>query len=320
MNFKKLFLCIFLLFALVNLNAQNNAANVLPIDSIYDSISKSIIDSTLSVSKTFSLLDSLKKERILLSIFNPTIKLYGLCNTIGLTDFSIQRDLPFLKQIKPIYVNNNNWKIWFILSLVLYIALIRLVSPRKFDESAFLVFDLFFLSSVNDLKDAKFSWISVHLYIIYILSFSLILNQFFEYNQIFNEFEYYKLVWIIAGSIGIIYIIKFLVYYLVGFLLNDMISSTKMIINTIQIANFLSFVLMLFSIFYIYLSGLQLTQTIFFAMVAIFFTAIVYRIVRYLLNQISSSTLPFFYLFIYLCALELSPWLIFIKILNSYLS
>lgn len=320
MNFKKLFLCIFLLFALVSLNAQNNAANVLPIDSIYDSISKSIIDSTLSVSKTFSLLDSLKKERILLSIFNPTIKLSGLCNTIGLTDFSIQRDLPFLKQIKPIYVNNNNWKIWFILSLVLYIALIRLVSPRKFDESAFLVFDLFFLSSVNDLKDAKFSWISVHLYIIYILSFSLILNQFFEYNQIFNEFEYYKLVWIIAGSIGIIYIIKFLVYYLVGFLLNDMISSTKMIINTIQIANFLSFVLMLFSIFYIYLSGLQLTQTIFFAMVAIFFTAIVYRIVRYLLNQISSSTLPFFYLFIYLCALELSPWLIFIKILNSYLS
>lgn len=320
MNFKKFFLCIFLLFALVSLNAQNNAANVLPIDSIYDSISKSIIDSTLSVSKTFSLLDSLKKERILLSIFNPTIKLSGLCNTISLTDFSIQRDLPFLKQIKPIYVNNNNWKIWFILSLVLYIALIRLVSPRKFDESAFLVFDLFFLSSVNDLKDAKFSWISIHLYIIYILSFSLILNQFFEYNQIFNEFEYYKLVWIIAGSIGIIYIIKFLVYYLVGFLLNDMISSTKMIINTIQIANFLSFVLMLFSIFYIYLSGLQLTQTIFFAMVAIFFTAIIYRIVRYLLNQISSSTLPFFYLFIYLCALELSPWLIFIKILNSYLS
>jgi len=320
MNFKKIFLCIFLFFALVNLNAQNNAANVLPIDSINDSISESNIDSTLSVSNTFSLLDSLKNERILLSIFNPTIKLYGLFNTIGLTDFSIQRDLPFLKQIKPIYVNNNNWKIWFILSLVLYIALIRLVSPRKFDESAFLVFDLFFLSSVNDLKDAKFSWISVHLYIIYILSFSLILNQFFEYNQIFNEFEYYKLVWIIAGSIGIIYIIKFLVYYLVGFLLNDMISSTKMIINTIQIANFLSFVLMLFSIFYIYLSGLQLTQTIFFAMVAIFFTAIIYRIVRYLLNQISSSTLPFFYLFIYLCSLEFSPWLIFIKILNSYLS
>jgi hypothetical protein len=99
-----------------------------------------------------------------------------------------------------------------------------------------------------------------------------------------------------------------------------MVSSTKMIINTIQISSFLSFVLLLFSMFYIYLNGLQLTQTIFFAMVGIFFTAIIYRIVRYLLNQISNSTLPFFYLFIYLCALEISPWLIFIKILNSYLS
>ncbi len=266
------------------------------------------------------LLDSLKNERILLSIFNPTIKLSGLSNTIGLSELSNQRELPFLKQIKPIYVNNNNWKIWFILSLILYIALIRLASPRKFEESAFLVFDLFFLSSINDLKDAKFSWISVHLFIIYILSFSLILNHFFEFNQIFNEYEYYKLVWIIAGSIVIIYLIKFFIYFLVGFLLNDMISSTKMIINTIQISNFSSFVLLLFSIFYIYLSSLQLTQTIFFAMVAIFFTAIIYRIIRYLLNQITNSSLPFFYFFIYLCALEISPWLIFIKILNSYLS
>jgi len=316
MSIKRIFLCMFFICALVNINAQNNTVNVLP----NDSINNLNIDSTIKDSSTFSLLDSLKNEHILLSIFNPTIKLSGLSNTIGLTELSSQRELPFLKQIKPIYVNNNNWKIWFILSLILYIALIRIVSPRKFEESTFLVFDLFFLSSINGLKDAKFSWISVHLFIIYILSFSLILNHFFEYNQIFNEFEYYKLVWIIAGSIVIIYLIKFLVYFLVGFLLNDMISSTKMIINTIQIANFLSFVLLLFSIFYIYLSGLQLTQTIFFAMVAIFFTAIIYRIVRYLLNQISNSTLPFFYLFIYLCALEISPWLIFIKILNSYLS
>ena len=316
MSFKRFFLCIFIFCDLANLNAQDNTVNVLPSDSI----NHSIIDSSIKKSNTFSLLDSLKNERILLSIFNPTIKFYGLSNTIGLTALSSQRELPFLKQIKPIYINNNHWKIWFILSLILYIALIRLASPRKFEESTFLVFDLFFLTSINGLKDAKFSWISVHLFIIYILSFSLILNHFFEYNQIFNEFEYYNLVWIIAGSIFLIYLIKFMVYFLVGFLLNDMISSTKMIINTIQISNFLSFVLLLFSIFYIYLSGLQLTQTIFFSVVAIFFTAIIYRIVRYLLNQISNSSLPFFYLFIYLCALEISPWLIFIKILNSYLS
>ena len=310
----------FIFCALINLNAQNNAVNDLPNDSINDSISNSIIDSTLTISKTFSLLDSLKNERILLSIFNPTIKLYGISNTIGLSELSSQRELPYLKQIKPIYVNNNHWKIWFILSLILYLALIRLASPRKFEESAFSVFNFFFLSSIKSLNDAKFSWISVHLFIIYILSFSLILNHFFEYNQIFNEFEYYQLVWIISFSIIIIYSIKFLIYFLVGFLLNDMISSTKMIINTIQISNFLSFILLLFSIFYIYLSSLQLTQTIFFAMLAIFFSAIIYRIIRYLLNQISNNSLPFFYLFIYICALEISPWLIFIKILNSYLS
>jgi hypothetical protein len=149
MSFKRFFLCIFIFCVLVNLNAQDNTVNVLPIDSI----NYSIIDSTLNESSTFSLLDSLKNERILLSIFNPTIKFYGLSNTIGLTALSSQRELPFLKQIKPIYVNNNHWKIWFILSLILYIALIRLASPRKFEESTFLVFDLFFLTSINGLKE-----------------------------------------------------------------------------------------------------------------------------------------------------------------------
>lgn len=306
----------FLFCVIGNLLAQNDTAIIAKKDSINSIQSDSLNAKTL----TFSLLDSLKNERVLLSIFNPTIKFPGLMNTQGLTVNTGQRELPFLKQIKPIYSNNSYWKIWFILSLILYIALIRLSSPRNFEESAFLVFDMFFLSAIHGIKDAKFSWISVHLFIIYILSFSLILNQFFEYNQIFNEFEYNFLIWMIAAAIACIYLIKFLVYIIVGYLLNDMISSTKMIVNTIQISSFLSFVLLLFSMFYIYLNGLQLTQTIFFAMVGIFFTAIIYRIIRYLLNQISNSTLPFFYLFIYLCALEISPWLIFIKILNSYLS
>ncbi|MFZ4797107.1 MAG: DUF4271 domain-containing protein [Bacteroidia bacterium] len=316
MSFKRIFFSFIFLGTLVNLNAQNDTISILK----NDTLNLIIVDSTQSVSNSFSLLDSLKNERVLLSIFNPTIKFPGLMNTQGLSEVLSQRELPFLKQIKPKYINYNSWKIWYILCLILYIALIRLASPRNFEEAAFLVFDLFFLASINGLKDAKFSWVSVHLFVIYILSFSVILNQFFEYNQIFNEFEYYILVWIISASIGIIYLIKFLVYFLVGFLLNDMVSSTKMIINTIQISSFLSFVLLLFSMFYIYLNGLQLTQTIFFAMVGVFFTAIIYRIIRYLLNQISNSTLPFFYLFIYLCALEISPWLIFIKILNSYLS
>lgn len=306
----------FLFCVIGNLLAQKDTAIIAKKDSINSIQSDSLNAKTL----TFSLLDSLKNERVLLSIFNPTIKFPGLMNTQGLIVNTGQRELPFLKQIKPIYSSNSYWKIWFILSLILYIALIRLSSPRNFEESAFLVFDMFFLSAIHGIKDAKFSWISVHLFIIYILSFSLILNQFFEYNQIFNEFEYNFLIWMIAAAIACIYLIKFLVYIIVGYLLNDTISSTKMIVNTIQISSFLSFVLLLFSMFYIYLNGLQLTQTIFFAMVGIFFTAIIYRIIRYLLNQISNSTLPFFYLFIYLCALEISPWLIFIKILNSYLS
>ncbi len=316
MNFKKYFLCIFLLSAINIVIAQQSHIN----KNINDSLSINYIDSLSAKIESYSLLDSLQNQTTLNGIFNPTLKLKGITNTLGLTESNIQRDLPFLKQIKNAQTHNNAWKIWFILSIILYLALVRLSNPRNFEQATSVVFDMLFLSTINRLKDSKFTWTSLHLFIIYILSFSLILTQFFENNQIFNQTAYEILVWIIAGAILIIYLIKFIIYFIVGYLLNDMISSTKMIINTIQIANFLSFVLLVFSIFYVYIISLQLTQTIFFSMVAIFFTAIVYRIVRYLLNQISNSALPFFYLFIYLCALEISPWLIFIKILNSYLS
>lgn len=310
------FLVIITCFFVIQTNGQNDSLNANTIDSV--NISKSDIYNKYVTG--FTLIDSLRNPQILQSIFCPTIKLAGKCYIVSISELNQPRDLPFLKQIKPKMVNENSWKIWFIIGVLFYLALVRLSNIRNFEMATSVVFDMPFLSTINRMKDAKFTWTSLHLFIVYILSFSLILTQFFENNQIFNNYSYKTLVWIIALGIVIIYFIKFLIYFIVGYLLNDVISSTKMVINTIQISNFLSFVLLIFAVFYIYTNGFQLTQTIFFSMVAIFFTAILYRIIRYLLNQISNGSLPFFYLFIYLCALEISPWLIFIKILNSYLS
>jgi hypothetical protein len=316
MNRNKLILSVVICLAMIKLIAQTNTL----IDIRTDSLSITNSDSISTKIETFSLLDTLKNESILRSFFHPTTKLSGITNSINLTEINSVRDLPFLKQIKTVPPNSGNWKIWFILCLVLYLAVVRLTNSRNFEQASSVVFDMMFLSTIYKLIDSKFTWSSFHLFIIYILSFSLILTQFFEYNQIFNNYSYKFLVWIISITLALIYLVKFVIYFVVGYLLDDVISSTKMIINTIQISNFLGFILLLFSVFYIYTSNLQLTQTIFFTMVAIFFSAILYRLARYLLNQISKSSLPFFYLFIYLCALEISPWLIFIKILNSYLS
>lgn len=312
----KLILSIIIYLAVMKLIAQGNPT----LDNRVDSLNITNKDSLTTKIETFSLLDTLKNESILRSFFHPTLKLSGLTNTVNLTEINTVRDLPFLKQIKSVPPNNGNWKIWFILCLVLYLAVVRLTNSRNFEQASSVVFDIMFLSTIYKLIDSKFTWTSFHLFIIYLLSFSLILTQFFEYNQIFNNYSYKYLVWVISLTLFIIYAVKFVIYFIVGYLLDDVISSTKMIINTIQISNFLGFILLLFSVFYIYTSNLQFTQTIFFTMVAIFFSAILYRLTRYLLNQISKSSLPFFYLFIYLCALEISPWLIFIKILNSYLS
>jgi hypothetical protein len=153
-----------------------------------------------------------------------------------------------------------------------------------------------------------------------VLSLSLLLNQLFENNQIFNQTPSYSLIWLIAANILIIYVIKFLVNLLVGYILDDVKSTTRMIINTIQISNFTGIIMLIFSVFYVYLFEENLAQAVFLSISTTFFVGILYRNFRYLVNQTNRSALPFFYLFIYLCALEISPWLIFIKILNNYLS
>jgi hypothetical protein len=316
MKFKKGFLIIFFMLSIEYAHPQNDTSSAL----ISNATSYFVDDTLILQSNSFSLLDSFKNEKILQTFFNKTYSLPGLSNTILLSNQAIERNLPFLKQIKPAIVYNNSWKAFYIIGILIFIALIRLLNPRNFESATSIMFDILFISSIKNFNDTKFTWVTFHLFIVYILSFSLILTQFFEYNQLFNNIEYYNLVWIVSLIIFIIYLIKFIIYFIVGYLLNDLNSSTKMVVNIIQISNFLGFVLILFAMFYIYVNALQLTQTIFFAMVGIFFTAILYRIFRYLTNQISNSTLPFFYLFIYLCALEISPWLIFIKILNSYLS
>lgn len=316
MEFKKSFLIMFFMLSIVCAFAQKDTSSA----PISNSTNYFVNDTLISQSNSFSLLDSFKNEKIIQSFFNKTSSLPGLSNTILQSNQAIERDLPFLKQIKPAIVYNNSWKAFYIIGILIFIALIRLLNPRNFESATSIMFDILFLSSIKNFNDSKFTWVTFHLFIVYILSFSLILTQFFEYNQLFNNIEYYNLVWIVSLIIFIIYLIKCIIYFIVGYLLNDLNSSTKMVVNIIQISNFLGFVLILFALFYIYVNTLQLTQTIFFAMVGIFFTAILYRLFRYLTNQISNSTLPFFYLFIYLCALEISPWLIFIKILNSYLS
>lgn len=315
MKFNRIIFIFIFLARFYNLSAQNDSLYSAKLDSNF-----ATSDSVSFTSNSFSLLDSFKNEKIVQSFFNKTTLLPGIVNTIPLSNQFIERDLPFLKQIRPAIINDNAWKAWYIIGILIFIALIRIVNPRNFESATALVFDILFLSTIKKFKDTKLTWVTFHLFIVYVLSFSLILTQFFEINQLFNNFQYFQLVWIIAIIIFVVYLVKCIFYFIVGYLLNDLISSTKMVVNIIQISNFLGFVLLIFAVFYIYMNASELKQTIFFAMVGIFFTAIVYRLFRYVTNQISNSTLPFFYLFIYLCALEISPWLIFIKILNSYLS
>jgi hypothetical protein len=105
---------------------------------------------------------------------------------------------------------------------------------------------------------------------------------------------------------------------LIGELLNFSHLSQGLITNTISLNGFLSFLMLPLSIVYIYNSGIFLGNATFYTLVAIFFIGVIFRNLHMFFMAISALRFPIIYLFIYICALEILPWLLLFKILDNY--
>ncbi len=263
--------------------------------------------------------DSFNNKGLSKSYFMPYEKYIGIQTSENILTENAQRDLPYLKQIIVKPVKENRWKFWFLIGLVFYISIIRLVNDKSFEQAAFSLFDISGLSQIRDAKSSGFNFNYFHLFLCYILSFSFVLTLFFEYNQIFEIYPYHILVWIVSGILFLVYLCKFILHSFLGGLIKESATSIKLIISTVQVCNFTGLVLLFFALFYAYMPSQQAVNAIFFTLVGIFFTSIIYRIFRFLISGLSSRSLPIFYLFVYICALEIAPWLVIIKVLNNYL-
>lgn len=266
-------------------------------------------------------LDSLRNERWIKKDYLPTETLKGIQTAQTMVSEAADRDLPYLKQIHLRDKSNSNWKFWYLVGLLLYIAIVRLINERNFDTAAFALFNLNGLSGVKSFKTSDFNASFLHLFLCYVFSLSFIFTLFFEQNHLFEHYyPYHIMVWIITFVLLAAYLVKFLIHLLLGFLVSDTASSVRFILSTFNVANFTGLILMLMAAFYAYIPFAQLSEALFFIIVSIFFTGVAYRILRFFWAGLSSHTLPFFYIIMYLCALEISPWLILLKILNNYLT
>nr|MCS3813716.1 hypothetical protein [Mucilaginibacter sp. X4EP1] len=209
----------------------------------------------------------------------------------------------------------DSWVITAIIGLLIFTALLNLffgkdiasVIQSFYNKQAFSQLD-FGGGLIN-------SWAFIGLFILFSMAFGLVLFQVADYNNVYYELSDVQLFFALSVVVGLLFLIKFLILKFLGFVfgVNQVVSQYITILNLtyFNIAFVLLAVAACFSLLASRFIPLLINFTI--VIVAIIF---VWQYIRNSVNIISNFRFHKFYLFIYLCALEICPILILIKSLN----
>ncbi|MDO3640443.1 DUF4271 domain-containing protein [Mucilaginibacter sp. L3T2-6] len=160
-------------------------------------------------------------------------------------------------------------------------------------------------------------WAFMGLFVLFSLCSGLFLYQLMAYNNV-GDIGIGKEFWLFINLsiiISLLFALKFLVLKFLGFVFNaGKVVSTYVGILNLTYFNF-AFLFLAVSVCFSLLSGIYVQDLLIFTLVAI---AVIFawQYLRNSVSIISNIRFPKFYLFVYLCALEICPILILIKALN----
>lgn len=315
-------LCCALLSSLYVLAQEGDPAVYQRPDSFsFQTDSASIADSLMADSiprnrypvKQFGLLDSLANDSTLRMIVKP----YQFINSSFVAKAQIRKNLPTTKEIKVRERQNAPWKFWVIVFIFAYISFVRIANPNNFRVFMLSVFNLKLSDKIWDDQRSYFSFVILQLFAIYLFIAAIFINNQLEVRNLNFVNNYFVQFVLVFAALMIIYLMKFLMHTILGGLLKMKKLGIGFVSNTISINNFLALVIFPLIIFTVYDHNTVWSSVVSQTVVAVFFISIIYRVVRITLLSSRFFSFPKIYLFIYLCALEIMPWLVIVKFLNS---
>lgn len=312
----------FVCFWLPRLAAQNttSVSNQMDLNQfVFSSDSAFISDSLTGLNqpvfykKHFGLIDSLGNDSMRRTIIKP----YQFITGIYTQKQELRRNIPTIKEIKWRKEGNSPWKFWVILFVIAYISFVRIANPKNFRMFMLSVFDLKLSDKIWEDQRSFFGFIILQLFAIYLFIAAIFINNQLEVRQVLWVKNYFWQFLLIFFVLLLVYLFKFILHTLLGFLLKMKKLGIGFVSNTISINNFVALVIFPLIIFTIYYQNDIWSSAIAQSVIAVFFISIIYRIIRIALLSNRFFSFPIIYLFIYLCALEILPWFIIIKFLND---
>ncbi|WP_170227748.1 DUF4271 domain-containing protein [Mucilaginibacter frigoritolerans] len=214
-------------------------------------------------------------------------------------------------------VVRDPWIITALIALFIFTALLNLFFGRDIASVIQSFYSKQAFSQIDFGGGLINSWAFIGLFILFSTAFGLVLYQVAEYNNVYFYYDLsdVQLFLVLSLIIALLFAVKFLILKFLGFVfdINQVVSQYISILNLtyFNIAFVLLAVAACFTLLASRFIPLLLNCTI--IVVAIIF---IWQYLRNSVSIISNFRFHKFYLFIYLCALEICPILILIKSLN----
>jgi len=209
----------------------------------------------------------------------------------------------------------DQWVIAAIIGLLIYIALLNLFLNKDIKRVIQSFYDKHALSQVDKEGGLINSWAFIGLFLLFSLAFGLVLYQLTVYYNVDYSISGFQLFISLSFVISLLFTLKFLVLKLIGFVfdMNKLVSQYIAILNLTYFN--IAFVLVSVAVCFSLLASQFIPLLLFFTvlLIAVIFA---WQYLRNSVNIISNFRFHKFYLFLYLCALEICPILILIKALN----
>jgi len=250
---------------------------------------------------------------------NPNIVLPGIQGQNGtgkpLFDSHLLNPVSFQPEEK--LSGNTDWILGVLISVFLILAWVRVNHGKRLGQIVKAFQSNHYVNLIIRENDSLMQRVSIALNAVYILVAPIFIYQLgLYYGWTFipstrdGGFIYFFL--LISGLILLVYAIKTILIRIVGFVFKAQEKLTEYLFNTFLINKILGMALLPIVIC---LAFIPQTEPVLIKIgILLFVSTYVYRLIRGLIIGSSNANFSRFYLFLYLCTLEILPLVVFIKI------
>jgi hypothetical protein len=209
----------------------------------------------------------------------------------------------------------DQWVIVMIIGLLFYTGILNRGMSKDFESVWQSFYSKRMLTQVSREDGLINSWTFIALFLLFCLTFGLFLYQLAQYYHVYYSTGGVRLFLTLSLDILILFAIKFLVVKFLGFVFNiNKLVSEYLSVLYLTYFN-IAFVFLPVTVCFCLLTDQLIPYILGIALVLVVIIFI-WQYLRSSVTMVSNVSFHKFYLFVYLCALEICPILILIKALN----